>query len=155
MSLPPDDRFGRGASQQRGHHPTNGLDAETIRTRMAEVRSDLERDAMRVSHEVQRATHWEFYVRKFPFVCAGLAAVVGYSLIPSPRRETVVATDEQIKKLADAGKLHLVADPPPKQQASVTSKALLALGTIAARAAMAYVGKELGSKAETVSNSKG
>ncbi len=147
MSVPSDDRF-RPAGGRHARGPSvNGLDAETIRKRMAQVRSELERDARSVSEEMQRATHWEYYVRKFPYACIGIAAFVGYSLVPSPRRQTVVATDEQIKKLADSGKLHVVADPPPKRERSATAKVGLALGTVVARAVMAYVGKNMGEKA--------
>lgn len=132
---------GSGASKVEG--------ADAIRSRMAEVRSELRRDVDRLAHDVQQATDWKRYLRKYPYVVLGVAAVVGYSLVPARKREAVVATDEQIRELADAGKLHIISDPAPPQIAGMTQKVALALGTMAARAAMSYIGKELGPKADT------
>lgn len=129
---------------------TNGRhQADAIRQRMAEVRTELEEDVHQISKEVEKATHWEYYVKKFPFVCVGVAAMAGFCLVPSRKPQTITVTDEQIKKLAEQGKLHVVSDPPPQQRTTLPQKAMLAVGTVAARAAMAYVGKLLGENADT------
>jgi hypothetical protein len=146
------DEHSRHGNGRMGHHSGKPSGPDEIRSRMAHVREELQRDVAELTHDVQQATDWKMYVRKFPFACVGVAALIGFSLVPSRRRATMVATDEQIKKLADAGKLHVIADPPPAQKAGVTKKIALALGTVAARAAMAYVGKELGQKANNDSS---
>ncbi len=123
-------------------------DAEAIRQRMAQLRSELRRDVDDLAHDVHQVADWKTYVQKFPYATLGLAALVGFSLVPTRRQETVTATDEQIKKLADAGKLHVVADRPPVQAAGIGQKAAMALGSIAVRALVAQLGKQLGQRVD-------
>ncbi|MCO6046290.1 hypothetical protein NG895_20520 [Aeoliella sp. ICT_H6.2] len=143
MATPPAGQPTPGTPGSNGR-PSPNLDAEQLRERMATVRGDLERDIAGASQRVHDATHWEYYVKKFPFACLGAAVLAGYALVPSKKPGPIVVSDEQIKELADAGKLHIVSEPKPAQTASFTQKAMLGLGTIAARAAVAYVGNLLG-----------
>lgn len=119
-------------------------DPEELRRRIAGLRAELRRDIADASQEVQHAMHWQYYVKKFPFLCAGAAFLAGYALIPTRKPAPVVATDKQIKELAEAGKLHLVSEAASAKDSSVAQRAALALGTVAARAGMAYLGKVIG-----------
>lgn len=124
--------------------PPNGAprpDADQIRQRMLHLRDDLQREVAGVSRGVQDAAHWQFYVKKFPFVCVGAAVVAGFALVPSRRPAAVVATDDQIKSLAEQGKLHVISDAPPQKEVGLSQKAALALGTMLAREGVAYLGK--------------
>lgn len=131
---------------KRNHAPR---DSELLRQRLADVRSDLQREIAHVSREVQNAKHLQYYVKRFPFLCFGAAALVGYALIPTRKPAPIVATDEQIKELAETGKLHIVSETHPIKNASISQRAALALGTAVARAGMAYVGKAIGQQGRT------
>ncbi|WP_425399374.1 hypothetical protein [Aeoliella sp.] len=134
---------GHSASSDPGSNGRPKPDPAELRARMASVRSDLERDIAGVSHKVHDATHWQYYVKKFPFVCLGAAMIAGYALVPSRKQEPIALTDEQIKELADAGKLHIAPEPKGNQTASMAQQAGLALGSMVARAGLDYLGKIL------------
>lgn len=135
-----------------GRH-TPAPSSDELRQRMASVRGDLEQDIAGVSQKVQDATHWQYYVKKFPFVCFGAAVLAGYALIPSRKQGPVVLTDEQIKELADAGKLRIMHEPKPAQTASLAQQAVLALGAFAAKEGMSYASRFLAQQGKSTSDS--
>jgi ElaB/YqjD/DUF883 family membrane-anchored ribosome-binding protein len=131
------DRPANGASH-------NGKHAEDITAAMAQLRRDLDRDVRGISRQAHQATHWESYVKKFPVAALGIAAVVGYCLVPARRERQYVASPEVVKQLAREGKLNINAGPTPPGRPSMAKQAVLAVGTVAARALMAYAGKRVG-----------
>lgn len=142
MPAPNSGQAAQPNPRSNGHvDPTR--DIQLLRERMAGVRGELERDIAGVSQEVHDATHWQTYVKKFPYLFFGAAMVAGYTLIPAKKPSSIVVSDEQIKELADAGKLHIVHEPKPPQSASLAQQALLALGAFAAKEGMAYASRLL------------
>ncbi len=122
----------------------NGEQAEDIANAMQRVRSDLSRDVEEITHQVHEATQWKTYVRRYPFACLAVAAALGYSLVPRQKEPKVVTSPEMVEKLVKSGRLRIEATEGASQKPSLAQQAMLGLGTVAARAMMAYFGKRLG-----------
>ena len=135
-----------------GSHFRKSEDPKAIREEMARLRKNMQDDVVQIEQKAKEALDWKSYVRQYPYLAAGAAALAGYLLIPS-RRQVIKPTREQLEELAAAGKLGLKTTGL-KQQAespSFANKALLAVGTVATRAVMAYVGKRIGELSEDYS----
>lgn len=124
--------------------PVNGKQAQDIAAAMQRVRRDLDRDVEGISHQVHEATQWQTYVRRYPWTCLAIAAAVGYSLVPRRQTEEVVASPDVVQQLVKSGKLHIEASEQASGKPSFAQKAMLGIGTVAARALMAYFGKRIG-----------
>lgn len=144
MAHPPHNRLNNLPDHPSNGAARNGKHAEDITAAMAQLRRDLDRDVRGISRQAHQATHWESYVKKFPVACLGLAVVVGYCLVPSRRERQYVASPEVVKQLANEGRLNINAGPLPPNKPSMAKQAVLAVGTVAARALMAYAGKRVG-----------
>ncbi|TWT37895.1 hypothetical protein KOR34_28610 [Posidoniimonas corsicana] len=135
------------------HHGRFGMNGnghaspDQLAERMDRVRRDLQRDVAQLSEDARQVTDWRYYVRRHPLATAGLAALVGYSLIPA-KKKVVQASRDDIESLVRQGKLKVVAEGQTAQKAGVVSASLLALGTVATRAFVAYAGKRLGERLE-------
>ncbi|MCO6042363.1 hypothetical protein NG895_00445 [Aeoliella sp. ICT_H6.2] len=124
--------------------PVNGKHPEDIADAMQRVRNDLSRDVENISQQVHDATQWTTYVKRYPWTCLAVAAAVGYSLVPRRKQEETVASPDTVEKLVKAGKLRIEATESPSNKPTFAQQAMLGLGTVAARALMAYFGKRLG-----------
>ncbi|TWT73563.1 hypothetical protein Pla123a_38990 [Posidoniimonas polymericola] len=140
-------RYGASGSSN-GHSSSNGHGPDQLSERMSRVRRDLERDVEKLSDDARQVTDWRYLVKRHPYAAAGLAALVGYSLVPG-KKQIVTASRSDIESLVRAGKLQIVADGQGAQKAGLLSTSLLAVGTVAARAVMAYAGKRIGEKLDS------
>lgn len=122
----------------------NGRHAQDIAAAMQRVRSDLQRDVEGISHQVHEATQWQTYVKRYPWTCLAVAAAVGYSLVPRRQQEQVVASPDTVEQLVKSGKLRIEATEGASGKPTFAQQAMLGLGTVAARALMAYFGKRIG-----------
>lgn len=140
-----DSTNGRGGRNRRfsDDAAVPGGDAEAIQDRMAILRRGLQQDAVQLAHTARQATDWKFYVEKFPLACAGVALVLGYTLIPA-KKGPLVASEEQLAKLAKSGQLKVVAEAPATSKQGLARKAMFALGGLALRAALDHLGQSVG-----------
>ncbi|MBL8855493.1 MAG: hypothetical protein JNK57_16115 [Planctomycetaceae bacterium] len=53
--------------------------------RMAEVRADLDDGAQEIAESARDLGEWRHYVRSYPWLCLGVACVVGYLIVPRRR----------------------------------------------------------------------
>ena len=143
------------SSPMNGKRRTTSADASPpvgeIQDRMAQLRQELRVEANDLTERAKQATHLSFYVRKFPLACVGLALVAGYALVPSKKRE-FQPTDEQLERLVRSGEVKVRTAQQRSAGKDLVQKLALGVGTVAARAAMAYVGKQLG---QVTANSSG
>lgn len=130
-----------------GRAPVNGHGPDQLAEQMRRVRKDLERDVVKLSEDARQVTDWRYLVKRHPYASAGLAALVGYALVPG-KKQIVTASRKDIESLVRAGKLQIVADGEPAKQPGLLATSLLAVGTVAARAVMAYAGKRIGEQLE-------
>lgn len=118
---------------------------EQIRRRMQSLRTDLHQDVREVVISTREMTDWKTYVRRYPWVCVGLAAGVGFFLVPTKvHKEYVQPSDEQVMKLAKEDRLHVNTEPVGRPKASLVTTALTFVMSAVLRSAMAYAGQQLG-----------
>jgi len=61
-------------------------DAESIQRRMKEVRHELDDDVQEIAEGVRELGDWRSYVKTYPWICLGTAAILGYMVIPRSRK---------------------------------------------------------------------
>jgi len=66
--------------------PTDALQADEIRERMAMVRQRIDEQSDEVVAQVNALSDWRSYVRRHPWVWVGAAAALGYVLVPSRKK---------------------------------------------------------------------
>lgn len=118
--------------------------AEDIRRRMAELRRELSSDVSEVGRNARVMTDWRFYVRRFPWAVAGVAAAAGYLLIPQKKELKVISPDPNaLAEMFKKEQLKVQA-PASKQESPGLVKSLLLMGlTFAAKAGMNYMGERV------------
>jgi len=115
---------------------------------MAALRRELDSGVEHVAESARAMTDWTFYVRRFPWVAVGVAAVAGYLLVP--RKKTAVApTAEQLAALVKNKEFVAAATDQLKPPQSVFAGLAATLGAMAARAALGYVTEQIRAKAAT------
>ncbi len=101
-----------------------------IRRRMAEIRRDLHLDIQEVVAGAEAVTDWRRYVRMYPWAAVGLAAAVGYLIVP--KRHRSVPPDVARKSDVAAVRQMLEPEPEPAPKTTIVrSLANAAVGTLA------------------------
>jgi len=117
--------------------------ADDISAKMRQVRVDLHDDMDNVVESAREMTDWKTYVHRYPWVCLGAAAAIGYLVIPAKVR--VVSPDPKaLLKLAKDNKLVVDADPTPKASSGIAGALFGFVANAATRAAIAYVSQQAG-----------
>lgn len=141
------------ATPNPGQPPQNGkqqdrlgdpASASEIQQRMALLRTGMQYEAAEVTRKAKEVASWKYYVRRFPLACFGASLLAGYMLVPS-KKQIVRPSEEQLQELARQQKLQFKpANREKEEKQSLSKKAALMVGTMAARAVMAYVGEKFG-----------
>jgi len=115
--------------------------AEQLRREMRSIRRELGQDVEDLVENAEQLLDWRYYVRRYPWASVGLAALVGYFVVPS--RSLVFPTDSHsLSQLAD--RIVPVASKPEAKRAGVMA-GLISLGTgWLMKAAMGYATQRLG-----------
>ena len=104
-------------------------EADEIELQMRQVRSDLREDVTSLVAGARDLTDWTTYVRRYPWICLGAAAAIGYLVVPS--RTKVIRPDAaMLQDLVDREKLVVQMQPPtqrPKLASMVVGMATTAL----------------------------
>jgi hypothetical protein len=111
---------------------------------MASLRSDLAGDVESVSQSARALADWRFYVERFPYAAAGLAAAVGFLVVP--KRPKVMAPDpETLAALAKVNQAWLKAGAPQANEKSrgVLGGLLAIAASAATRLAMNWAREQL------------
>jgi hypothetical protein len=116
--------------------------AEAIRRRMAELRRELSTDVREVRQSAKEMANPLYYLRRFPWASAAIAAGIGYMLVP--KKKQIIQPDPEM--LAEMFKKHQInLDPSkasPQTQSMLKSLAVMGL-TWAVRTGLAYAGEQL------------
>lgn len=119
----------------------NASSAEQIQREMREVRADLRGNVQEIVQQAQGLTDWQEYVKAYPWLALGAAAVVGYLAVPS--RPTIIQPDsKQLLELAKAQNLHLGIEKPAARPGIVGSLAGMA-GSLVLQAGMSALSSYL------------
>lgn len=112
--------------------------ADQLRSRMQLLRSNLDADFQQVGQQVRDRTDWRYYVKRYPWLAAGVAAAVGYTAVP--RRIRKIAPDmETLTRLAKQEKLVVAPKSKASQSTGLGAQLFTLAATGAARAAMGYL----------------
>jgi hypothetical protein len=124
-------------------HRRDDEDVGAIRERMAALRAVIDGDVKNVKQGAKAMTDWRYYVKRYPWATIAVAGAVGYFLVP--KRTTIVSpTPEQLAELAKREKLVVENKTKAAASGGIGGALLGLLATGATRAAMAYVGQQLG-----------
>jgi hypothetical protein len=108
--------------------------ADEVRRRMSSLRSDLEGDvqnvtdsARAIAENARAMADWRYVVRRFPYATAGLAAAVGFLVVPK-RSEVIVPDPETLAKMAQLNQVWVkTGKPQPIDKQAGWMAGLLAL----------------------------
>lgn len=122
---------------------TSTTETDHIRQRMQEVRGELRDDVAAIAKSTQQMTDWQVYVRRYPWVCLGVAAAVGFAAVP--KRVEIQSPDaESLLRLAKKNKLVIETNPKAHAKQSVVGGIFTFAANAAFRSAVAYFGQQLG-----------
>lgn len=94
---------------------------ENIQRRMRDLRQEFDSDMLRVVADARELTDWRHYVRTYPWLCVGLAAAVGYLVVPGRTpRESVRVDLASLRELLREGKAFEVTPQRPRQSLAGT-----------------------------------
>jgi hypothetical protein len=123
--------------------------AERIQHRMHDLRGKLDDNIEEVVDSAKELTDWRNYVRRYPLVCVGVAAALGYWVVPS-RVELESPDVDTLLELAKSNKLVVEANPAPRKRGGMASAAFGFLLNAAGRSALTYLGHKVGELAAGV-----
>ena len=106
-----------------------------IRQRMEEVRCDLDEDVQEIVEGARDMGDWRSYVRSYPWVCLGAAAVAGYLIVPRRPWETIV-------KMANQGRVLASSQLP--RQGSASGMLLSMVSSLVMRGVSSYALQQAG-----------
>ena len=117
--------------------------ADRLRQEMRTIRRELGQDVEELVEHAEQLMDWRYYVRRYPWASLGVAALLGYFVVP--QRIVTLPTDEHtLARLADRIPIH----PPPsesKKQRPTLLGSLVSMGTgLAMRAATAWLTAQVG-----------
>ena len=104
--------------------------AGEIQEEMGHVRSEIRDDVRGIFAGARAMTDWRHYLRQYPWVALGVAAAVGFWIVPA----RTVVFDNSLIDLADAAREHkdLVDPSPPPQESegALASTASVAMSSL-------------------------
>ncbi len=125
---------------------------ELIRGKMDFIRHKLDDDVTHVKQSAKTLSNWKYYVKKYPWVCLGAAAAVGYLVVP--RKLQIQTPDAKtLEKLARKNRLVVENKPKAQAQSGAIGAAFTFLSGLALRTAAAHVGSHLASVVNQKQNS--
>ncbi len=125
---------------------TKPSDSAAIRARMSELRTELSSEVETAKQQAAEATDWKSYVHKYPLATVGIAATIGYFVIPKATN-VIQLSDKQLKTLAKQGGVNVTAGTTGKGNPSTFKTLLMTAGGFALKTAMPHVLSGLQNKA--------
>lgn len=118
-------------------------DAEPIQRRMEAIRGQLDHDVEDVVRSAKRMVDWRVHVSRHPWAAVGLAAAVGYFVVP--KRVEVTRLDAHALLDLDRRKQLVVEPgPTPHTKGGVAGKLVSFVTHAAVRGALAYLAQRIG-----------
>jgi hypothetical protein len=105
---------------------------------MAELRRDLSTDVQHVGESARAMADWTFYVRRFPWATAAIAAAVGFFLVPK-KKEVITPDPEELAKLVRDRQLWVETAAQQKESQGMIKSLVLMGATYAGKMAMNHI----------------
>jgi len=101
-------------------------DIDEIRRQMAQIRRELHEDVQEVVAGAEAVTDWRRYIRMYPWASVGIAAAIGYLIVPKRRRSVPrdLARQADVAEVREALSRSTRAEPEAKK----TRKSLIGAG---------------------------
>jgi len=113
-------------SRSNGHSDSSG-EAERIRRHMQQVRAHMARDIDQIADATRTMADWRTYVRRYPWLFVGSAAVLGFMLVPHRPRKVMLDL-EALRQLGAGCSVNVQKERPrPTLMAGLLSS-LVSLG---------------------------
>lgn len=123
----------------------DGSDAEMLQRRMNSVRHELDDNFQEITGRVREFGVWQSYVRSYPWVCLGAAAILGYLMIPRKQKPQVSGISLPAREALFGG---LPSVSNSNSHPSVREVAVNFLATAMMRGASDYISKRVGKALE-------
>ncbi len=115
--------------------------ADAVRARMRQLRCEIDGDVENMAAHARIMVDWKHYVKTYPWVCLGTAAVLGFLIVP--KRSSAICPDvATLTELAGSG--HLVVKPASTAAQGLIDALLATVANIAVRKATACLGQSAG-----------
>jgi hypothetical protein len=119
--------------------------ADEIRRQMQCARQRVRNEVEEVVQDAKQFADWRFYPRRFPWATLGVAAAVGYALIP--RRLEILSPDvDTLQELARQHRLVVENKPAPSRKRGLLDAVLSLTGRALLRAGVAYASQYVGKR---------
>lgn len=110
---------------------------------MKSLRREIAEDMGEVAESTRELTDWRLYVKRYPWVCVGVAALAGFVAVP--KRVEIRSPDvETLRSLAKQNQLVVKQDAKAQAKTGLTGTMLTLLANAAVRGVIAYAGQNLG-----------
>ena len=114
---------------------------DAVRERMQQLRCEIDGDMADMAASARSVVDWKHYVKTYPWVCLGTAAVLGFLIVP--KRSRAIRPDlATLTELAKTG--HLIGTPASAATHGLIDALLATVANIAVQRATAYLGQSMG-----------
>jgi hypothetical protein len=117
--------------------------AEEIQRQMARIRCSLNDEVGEIVHSARVMSNWQYYVRTYPWVCAGVAVALGYLVVPH-RLEVMSPDAKTLAKLAEQNRLLVRPEAEPQKRGGALGSVVSLLAGMFVRSLVGYAGQNLG-----------
>jgi hypothetical protein len=109
---------------------------------MAYIRRELNEDMQQVVRSARTLADWHYSIRTYPWPCVGVAALLGYLVVP--RRLEIHSPDEKtLEKLAKKHRLVIDEQPKPKTKSGPIAAAFSFVAALALKQATTLLGQQV------------
>jgi hypothetical protein len=115
----------------------NSPETQAILRRMEEVRCDLDEGAQEIAESAHDLVEWRYYVKNYPWICAGVACAIGYVIVPRRR----LGVGKVNKTLAEHDRLLKKSHSP--STSGVRSAVLMFAGNLLWRSALSFATRKV------------
>jgi hypothetical protein len=124
---------------------------DTMRARMQGMRCDIDQGLEDVSASARRMVDWKHYVKAYPWLCLGTAAVVGFLIVP--KRSS--ASNGDLGPATEAASTgHPAVNSAPPAAVGLVEKLVATIVSIAVRETTDYLGRRAGRFLGTIGHSR-
>jgi len=118
-------------------------EVEEIQRQMARIRCDLNEEVGEIVHSARVMSDWQYYVRTYPWICAGAALALGYLIVPT-RLEVISPDAKTLAKLAEQNRLLVKSQPEANPRGGVAGSLVSLAAGMFVRGLVSHLGQTLG-----------
>jgi hypothetical protein len=124
--------------------------ADDLQRQMQQVRVEMREDvqvmvdnAREMTDMAREMTDWTWYVRRYPWVCLGAAAAVGYLVVPSRSQPAIKPDAKDLLELAKHQKIVVKMEEPKSARPGIVGTLARMAASSLLQGGMAVVSQQL------------